>query len=96
MSLIGGVLNGVGGIVGTILDPLIPSPRYLVTMTTAIALPDGGVITHKATDYVAPGDLNAYVADARTRWQSVTVADQPVNMAGPYSTDAAQQPPQGG
>lgn len=45
-----------------------------VTMTNAIAVP-GGVLTHVATDYVPDDILDAYVADARTRWQSVEVSD---------------------
>lgn len=62
-----------------------PSERWLVTMINAFALPDGGVATHKATDHVATADLDAYVADARTRWQSVTVADQPDSITTGYT-----------
>jgi hypothetical protein len=52
-----------------------------VTMTNATALPDGTVATVVATDYVRPDFLDAYVADARTRWQSVVVSEEP--DAGP-------------
>jgi hypothetical protein len=47
-----------------------------VTMTSYFALPDGGVGMHKATDHVALEHLDAYEADARTRWQSVTHGDE--------------------
>lgn len=43
------------------------------------------VHTHEATDYVRPDFLDAYVADAKTRWQSVTVSDEP--DAGPAGYD---------
>lgn len=36
---------------------------------------------HQVVDYVKPEDLDAYIADARTRWQSVDVSDEP--DAGP-------------
>jgi hypothetical protein len=39
------------------------------------------VHVHEAVDYVRPDILDAYVADARTRWQDVTVSDKP--DAGP-------------
>jgi hypothetical protein len=47
-------------------------------MTNAIAMPapDSGPVTvafHTATDYVPLDILDAYVADAHLRWQSVTV-----------------------
>ncbi len=49
--------------------------KRLVTMTSTVT--DGDVVfTTTATDHVPVGDLDAYVADARTRWQSVTV-DEP-------------------
>ena len=47
-----------------------------VTMTSAVIGADGNPYTITATDYVRPDHLDAYVADARTRWQSVTV-DEP-------------------
>ena len=50
--------------------------KHRVTMTTAVALADGSVATHQAVDYVPEDILDAYVADARTRWQSVTVSDE--------------------
>lgn len=43
-----------------------------VTMTNAIATPDG-VMTHEAVDYVPVDLLDAYLADAHSRWQSVVV-----------------------
>lgn len=45
------------------------------------------ILTHKATDYVLPEVLEAYVADAKTRWQHVTVSDEPDAGPGGYDGD---------
>ncbi len=69
-------------------DPRVTKRR--VTMTTIVAtggLDDQGrpaVQTHQATDYVRPDFLDAYLADARTRWQSVEVSDEPDAGPGGY------------
>jgi hypothetical protein len=49
-------------------------------------LDDGRVetSTHEAVDYVRPDFLDAYVADARTRWQSVEVSEEPDAGPGGY------------
>ena len=52
-----------------------------VTMRSAVARADGGVDTHECVDYVRPDFLDAYVADAKTKWQSVEVSEEP--DAGP-------------
>lgn len=52
-----------------------PIEKRKVTMTSLQAGPDGQPLTHEATDYVPVTILDAYVTDARTRWQSVTVGD---------------------
>lgn len=39
-------------------------------------------ITAEAVDYVRPDILDAYVAEARTRWQSVVVGDVDAGPAG--------------
>jgi hypothetical protein len=57
-----------------------------VTMTSTVATPTG-VAQHQAIDYVRPDHLDAYVADARTRWQLVEVSDEP--DAGPGGYDGA-------
>jgi hypothetical protein len=67
-----------------------------VTMTSFVV---GGVDTegkpvvhkHEAVDYVRPDFLDAYVADAQTRWQNVTVSDEP--DAGPGGYDGATHVP---
>jgi hypothetical protein len=46
---------------------------------------------HEAVDYVRPDFLDAYVADAQTRWQSVTVSDEP--DAGPAGYHGATHVP---
>jgi hypothetical protein len=48
---------------------------------------------HEAIDYVRPDFLDAYVADARTRWQSVEVSDEP--DAGPGGYHGATAVPEG-
>ncbi len=58
-----------------------------VTMTNAIALPEGKVEMHVATDYVRPDHIDAYVADAKLRWQLVEISDEP--DAGPAGFDGA-------
>lgn len=60
-------------------DPRVTKRR--IEMRTVVARADGGIDEHKVTDYVRPDFLKAYVADARTRWQAVTVSDEP--DAGP-------------
>lgn len=56
-----------------------------VTMRNVSLLPTGETATMEATDYVRPDFLDAYVADAQTRWQYVEVADEP--DAGPAGYD---------
>lgn len=46
-----------------------------VVMKSAIVLSDQTTATAEATDYVPVDILDAYVEDARTRWQSVEVED---------------------
>ena len=46
-----------------------------VTMTSLFATPSGPA-KHEAVDYVLPEYLDAYVADAQTRWQVVLVSDE--------------------
>lgn len=64
-------------------DPRVTKRR--VTMTSARALPDGTIATTTATDYVRPDHLDAYVADAKTRWDSVQVSDEVDAGPGGYS-----------
>lgn len=77
-------------------DPPITKRR--VTMTNAVGVTrdeDGNVqtILHTATDYVRPDYLDAYVADARTRWQLVEVSDEP--DAGPAGYHGETHVPEG-
>lgn len=72
-------------------DDTIPTERWLVTMRSIFALPNGETETHEATDHVATADLDAYVADARTRWQAVSVSDEPDH--GPGGVDGAYTVP---
>lgn len=59
-----------------------------VTMRSVIAVP-GGFETQVATDYVRPDHLDAYVADARTRWQDVEVSEEPDAGPGGYDGPTA-------
>lgn len=69
-----------------------------VTMRSVIALPgvdeEGRQLlaTHEATDYVRPDHLDAYVAEARTRWQVVEISDEP--DAGPGGYDGQTHVPE--
>jgi hypothetical protein len=56
--------------------------RRKVTMISFFADPVTGMaIKHEAIDFVGVDDVDAYVADARTRWQSVIVGTS--NEHGP-------------
>lgn len=46
-----------------------------VTMINAVATAHG-VQIHEAVDFVPVEAVDTYVADAQTRWQSVTVGDE--------------------
>jgi hypothetical protein len=70
-----------------------------VTMTDYIVLPPevpGGpprMLQRQAVDYVRPDFLDAYVADARTRWQDVVVSEEP--DAGPAGYHGPTHVPEG-
>lgn len=60
-----------------------------VTMRSVSLLPDGTTATMEATDYVRPDHLDAYVADAQTRWQQVEVSEEPDAGPGGYEGQTA-------
>ena len=71
-----------------------PDPRVTKRRVTMINYPvtfDGDgkpvIMEQKAVDYVRPDFLDAYVADARTRWATVEVSTEP--DAGPGGYDGA-------
>lgn len=64
------------------IDPRITKRR--VTMRSVSLNEAGDTITYEAVDYIRPDHLDAYVADARTRWQSVTVSEEPDAGPGGY------------
>ena len=72
----------------TDIDPRITKKK--VTMTNVFAIAEG-TAQHEVVDYVRPDFLDAYVADARTRWQLVTVSDEP--DAGPGGYDGQTSVP---
>jgi hypothetical protein len=55
-----------------------------VTMQSFVAVSATEVHTYTAVDYVRPDFLDAYVADAKTRWQSVEVSEEPDAGPGGY------------
>lgn len=69
-------------------DPQTTKRR--VTMRSVVALPDGTTAQHEAVDYVPEDILDAYVADARTRWQAVIVSDNYDAGPGGHDGDTAE------
>lgn len=80
-------------------DPRIDKRKVTMTNWVTVAQdedgPDGPVRIekHEAVDYVRPDFLDAYVEDARTRWQQVRISDEP--DAGPGGYDGATSVPAG-
>lgn len=73
-------------------DPRVTKRR--VTMSQPLPFPDGSPGNGgPAVDYVRPDFLDAYVADAKTRWGIVEVSDTP--DAGPGGYDGATYVPHG-
>ena len=68
-------------------DPRIDKRK--VTMRNVTLTADGQTATLEATDYVRPDHLDAYVADARTRWQYVEVSEEPDAGPGGYHGQTA-------
>lgn len=64
----------------------ITKRRVTMRSETTTLREDGTKLTLKqeAVDYVRPDFLDAYVTDAKTRWQSVTVSDDPDAGPGGY------------
>jgi len=71
------------------VDPRVDKRRVTMRNFVTTVDEDGApqVHTHEAVDYVRPDFLEAYVADAQTRWQSVTVSDEPDAGPGGYDGD---------
>lgn len=65
----------------------VANDKRCVTMRSVRLAADGTTLTEECVDYVPLSILNDYVADARTRWQYVTVGDTP--DAGPGGDDGA-------
>lgn len=73
------------------VDPRVTKRK--VTMTNYIALPPADddpaqqprVEKHEAIDYVRPDHLDAYLADARAKWQHVAVSETPDAGPGGYA-----------
>lgn len=69
----------IAGLLGVVTSPVDPrTTKRRVTMRSA-TITEAGVNVVTVEDYVPDderGILPAYVADARTRWQSVTVSEE--------------------
>jgi hypothetical protein len=68
-------------------DPRVTKRRVAMINVRAIGVDEKGrplTLTEQAEDYVRPDLLDAYVADARTRWQTVTVDPEPDAGPGGY------------
>jgi hypothetical protein len=63
-------------------DPRVTKRK--VIMRSVMLDQNGDTVLHHAEDYVRPDFLDAYVADAKTKWQSVTVSDEPDAGPGGY------------
>ena len=75
-------------------DPRVDKRRVTMTSYAVTGVDgDGKPVVQKteAVDYVRPDFLDAYVADARTRWAQVEVSDEP--DAGPAGYDGATHVP---
>lgn len=71
---------------GTPQKPPAKAPRIekrKVIMQSAVMLSDQTTGQIEATDYVPVDILDAYVADARTRWQLVTIPEPDKHDPGP-------------
>lgn len=76
-------------------DPRITKRRVTMTNVVFVGVNDAGERVFQdlvAVDYVRPDFLDAYVAEARTRWSSVEVSDEP--DAGPSGYDGETHVPE--
>jgi hypothetical protein len=64
-----------------------------VTMKSAVILSDNTTGEITASDYVPVDILDDYVADARTRWQLVTVENPDKHDPGPAGDDGPTNRP---
>ncbi|MBD3783718.1 MAG: hypothetical protein IE926_12335 [Micrococcales bacterium] len=67
-------------------DPRVTKRRVTMRNHTVVLEEDGSkkIVTSEVVDYVRPDFLDAYVADARTRWADVQVSDEPDAGPGGY------------
>lgn len=74
-------------------EPAQAPEQRRVTMRSIRLLQNGQTATEEATDFVRVEHLDAYVADAQTRWQYVEVSDEP--DAGPTGVEGTYAVPHG-
>lgn len=75
-------------------DPRVDKRRVTMTSWFVNSVDDEGqpaVVKQEAVDYVRPDVLDAYVADATPKWQTVVVSDEP--DAGPAGYDGPTHVP---
>lgn len=76
-------------------DPRVTKRRVTMRNVRAAIDPEtgkAGILEEKVVDYVRPDFLDAYVADAKTRWMHVEVSDEP--DAGPGGYDGETYVPE--
>lgn len=69
--------------------PEITKRRVTMRDETTTLREDGSkmTVTREAVDYVRPDFLDAYVSDAKARWQTVEVSKEPDAGPGGYDGD---------
>lgn len=73
-------------------EPEITKRRVTMTSVVAVGTDEDGNVQlqrHEAVDFVRPDFLDAYIADARTRWQVVEVSAEPDAGPGGYHGETA-------
>lgn len=70
------------------VDPRVDKKRVTMVNPQVVNDPKNPgkfiIVERVAVDYVRPDHLDAYVEDAKTRWESVTVSDEPDAGPGGY------------
>lgn len=75
--------NGPTSPTAVIAAPQGAIEKRRVVMESAQLLGDGTIQRHGVVDFVPVDILDAYVADAQTRWQAVTVPEPDMHDPGP-------------
>lgn len=66
------------------MDDRITKKRVTMRSIVASDTSPTGFVEHLATDFVRPDFLDEYVSDAKLRWQSVNISEEPDAGDGGY------------